>query len=677
MKKIIALLTVIAIITMSFTVFASDVSDKTKEVLSLVKSRIGSTDEYDDFSSDISEYDGTKEYNFHWYADTKVMNLSVLENGIITGYNAYDFNEDEKSKPTVNKKTTAEMLPYAKELLKKFNPDIYSSLVVSCDNKYEDIRNNGYYYDIQRYENGIPVNYSGGSMAISADGSEILSFYISYDPNLTFPESAVLSKEEAKAAFCENFGMILRYFTKYEDDKEIPYLAYTPCGNYNEYISAVTGEVVAPLYPNYDDEGGYGRNEKYAMVEDSAYGMDFSPAELEEIENLKNVISKEEAEKIARANEIINLSAELELNSINLNRSYGEENEYYYFLNFVNNDKDNYRFANVTLDAVTGKILSFYKDRTYDKEDVLTFEEAINISDNAKAVLLPEIGDEYIINEDSENGNFWYTRYINDIEFPNDSVNISVDTVTGEVVEFNYRYSKLDFPSPEGVITEEQACEKLFDSVDYSLTYIPTCSDKSKKQYDTTLLVYCLDKSVSHEIDAFTGEQIKYYEEEIIPEYTDIAGHYGETAITTLRKFGIGFEEEQFRPDDIMTKRDFTSIALSALSWNDGVIIYRDFDYSDTKIRANEYNIEDADNESPVTREDAAVIMIKILGFDEVASLDGIYNCPFADVTEHKGHISILNGLNVVHGDGSGNFNPKTELTRADGAILIYNYLSR
>ncbi len=54
-----------------------------------------------------------------------------------------------------------------------------------------------------------------------------------------------------------------------------------------------------------------------------------------------------------------------------------------------------------------------------------------------------------------------------------------------------------------------------------------------------------------------------------------------------------------------------------------------------------------------------------------------IYKSVFPDVTHNIGYISILAGLGVFNGDEQGMFNPQNKLTRADAAIIIYNYLNR
>ena len=81
--------------------------------------------------------------------------------------------------------------------------------------------------------------------------------------------------------------------------------------------------------------------------------------------------------------------------------------------------------------------------------------------------------------------------------------------------------------------------------------------------------------------------------------------------------------------------------------------------------------------DEPLSRENSAIYLIRIMGIEEVAKLEGIYKSKFSDVEENIGYISILNAMGVFNGDENGNFNPKKNLTRADAMIVIYNYLNR
>ena len=69
-------------------------------------------------------------------------------------------------------------------------------------------------------------------------------------------------------------------------------------------------------------------------------------------------------------------------------------------------------------------------------------------------------------------------------------------------------------------------------------------------------------------------------------------------------------------------------------------------------------------------------MMIDALGVGEYAAYD-IYKQPFADVSENTGYIAILAAMGVVQGDENGNFNPDNDITRAEAAIMVYNYLNR
>ena len=86
---------------------------------------------------------------------------------------------------------------------------------------------------------------------------------------------------------------------------------------------------------------------------------------------------------------------------------------------------------------------------------------------------------------------------------------------------------------------------------------------------------------------------------------------------------------------------------------------------------------DERDDDAEVTREEAAVYMIRAIGAENYAKYNDIYVTPFNDVTENKGYIALLSAMGVLSGDGNGNFNPNREMTRAESIIMIYNYLTK
>ena len=86
---------------------------------------------------------------------------------------------------------------------------------------------------------------------------------------------------------------------------------------------------------------------------------------------------------------------------------------------------------------------------------------------------------------------------------------------------------------------------------------------------------------------------------------------------------------------------------------------------------------DDGEASSPLTREKAAIFMVRAMGGEKYAQIPGIFNSLFPDVKDNVGYISILAGLKVFNGDENGNFNPDKMITRAEAMTAIYNYLTR
>lgn len=678
MKKTLSML-LAASMVLSSTAFAAKTNDM-QTILSDVKARIGNTDKYTDFDSSYSEENGHKTYSFEWSSKDddssfSYMSISVNDSGLITNYSrSADYSE---SNATVNKLSRSDAAKKAKELLDKLNPNFKDKLEITNADSSESLRGNSYNFDIQRVENGIPVYGDGGYLSVSADASEINYFSVNYTEGLSFPSAeGIMDKAAAQKQFAEKIGMELSYKTNYdyETRTRTPYLSYSPKYAFEKYIDAKTGEVVEPEYaamPLYTARAESMANDK------TGGGGGFSEAEIKEIEKIENIITPEQAEKAVRSCNALTLAKDVPLSSIALTKDRFDENSYSYNIDFEKDDI----FSTATVDASNGKITSWSTWGNYDPDakEKYTHETAKKLADNAlKSLIGDEINSgEYRLDEDCDNGYYSYTRYINDIPYDENKITIGVDLVTGEISQFNIRKYNLDFPSPEGILNANQATDALFKHTEYNAAYYPCISSSESKYNDKAELVYVLEEYP--ELDAFSGEP-EIEEPATIPEYTDISGHYSENAVNTLRNFGIGFDSAEFKPDENITQKDFIALIVSALRYNSDIVITDDFDYSyiyNEAIRSGIISKDEKDEQSPVTREKAAVYFINTLGFGEIASFDGIYNCPFNDVSANKGYISILSAMKVLNGSGNGTFNPNGQLTRGAAMVMIYNYLSR
>ena len=101
--------------------------------------------------------------------------------------------------------------------------------------------------------------------------------------------------------------------------------------------------------------------------------------------------------------------------------------------------------------------------------------------------------------------NFTYIRQENGILFPSNTINVSVDNMTGDVTRFYSIWEEdLHFPKPEGIITLEEGQEAFKDGIGLQLVY------KFKYVDDKTVpyLVFTNLTGTNH-IDAKTGEVLK------------------------------------------------------------------------------------------------------------------------------------------------------------------------
>lgn len=659
-----------------FPAFAEE-TDEMKEVLLSIKERISGTDDFKDFETVKREQNGEVTYSFLWQSpnedDESRIRATATSSGIITDYYCMDGTSYYSDTPRLNQISVSEAATRTKNLVDKLNPKISDKLVIVTDGVTQNLYQNSFTFELQRYENGIRVCDNNGSVRVNSDATKIISFYLSYDENLTFPDAAsVMTKEEAQKAYGEKIGMSLEYRADYDyKNKTISAVpVYIPADS-KKYINALTGETEEFFY-NDALTGGGGSLElsKNEAASDASGGL--SAAEETEFENIEGLKSKDELASLVKSNSYIGISDDMTLIYYDTSKAYYED-IYKAALSFVNDSEEDYAYVYVTLNMKTGELISFYKSRSDGKSasEKLSDEEIKKIKDKAVFDLAGEKANEYRYDEKSKK----YIRYVSEIPFRSDSISVEV-AKNGEIDSYSISYTDIEFPSVKGVISAETALNSLFSQVSYEYAY-------AKMNYKDTeaKLIYMLDNS-SVRLDAFTGKLLNddtEYEKASFNGYSDISGHYAEEKIETLAKFGIFFEGTECKPNEPVKQKDFIALLVSTFNSGSSVVLRECESYSSEYVRAKRENIIMPEEENPeevITRESAAKYMIRAMGLEKVASIPNIYACPFADVVNFKGQISILSGLKIVSGDGNGSFYPESVLTRADALVMIYNYLA-
>ena len=547
---------------------------------------------------------------------------------------------------------------------------------------------NTYRFNLQRYENDIPVYNNSGFVTVNQDATKITRYSLNYTNGLAFEVlDNVIDVTDSWNYYYKNAGALLEYRLRNKDKEKEVYLAYIPQLGSDEYIDAKSGEVTPIWYRDYyyfSDTENYavGMNNKEMAALESAR---LSEIELEKIEEVAGLMSAQDAQEAIKNNDILDFEEDLILTSMNLYKDYSGE-RYFYDITYESHMNDVYKSASATLDAKTLEIIrwrarsddyiEYHKNKTE-----IDRAEVENKALTALKALAPKYfldNTEYKLLENVDNTNsVAYTRYVNDIKFSNDYVNVEVNPKNGKVWNFSINYTDVKFPSPDGIISEDEAILKMSEQTEMMLYYFPMSKIEKATKADTAVLGY--KSEYVNEIDASSGLIENYQGESPKLAYTDISNHYAKDEIETLAKFGIGFEGSEFRPDDVITVNEYITLLISTFTNYTPIILKasNDVTYEFKEAQRNGIiKLDEVTPDAPLTRENAAIYMIRVMELEEVAKLP-IYKPLFSDVNENVGYTSILGAMGVFKGDENSLFNPTKNLTRADALILIYNYLAR
>ncbi|MBQ7792861.1 MAG: S-layer homology domain-containing protein, partial [Clostridia bacterium] len=226
----------------------------------------------------------------------------------------------------------------------------------------------------------------------------------------------------------------------------------------------------------------------------------------------------------------------------------------------------------------------------------------------------------------------------------------------------------IEFPAISNAMSEEEMLEIMDEKMEFCLTYLP-----GEKEHR---LAYTFLNASNENFDPFTGKLLNYDGTEVaktyLPEYTDIHGHWAEDIILTLLDNGYYFPENEFAPEQVVTKKEFLQFFK---------MIGNDTDEELNELIAKIEGVESgkSDCNAPLTKEVAAGYLMYRLGYQKVAELDHIFVYPFQDDfdgnSKWKGDISLCAGFGIFHGDGNQNFHPEKQLNRAETASILYHFL--
>lgn len=622
------------------------------------------------------------------------VNVEVDASGNIRSYNQYAYRDKT---PTLSDLTWEEGKAAAGDFLKKIWPAYGGQMREESESFASDTAAGGRYpsdsfdYVYKLYKNNLPVDFITANITVDKHTKAVTSFYRSSgDPaKFTFKDaSGLITAEKASAAYLQNIGMNVEYFTYYDDKNQTPkvFAAYT-LSRLAEYtaIDAKTGEAVKRYQTGdgpYTREAAGGAGSQSVNAAEDMGTPELSEEERSAVDTVSGLLSKADAEKIARG--MPGIPADKKVESSNLYQMYNDKNTYTWDIGFDN--------GFVSLDAKTGEIQSYY---LYDEQGgkgskTITASDAKKIAEaflqqyaskrlgqaqyvnnpayadlkavNANTALLPPVSKDNTYR-------FEYIRLADGVEVNGNNLMITVDAAAGAVTAYRLNWNEnLIFPPVKNILSKEEAFKKIADISGLYPCYILTDEKTATPVYTFGIGAVRIDPVTGVRVD-WNGQP---YRKET-QAYTDIKGHWAETMILFLAQNGyyISSEDGHFHPDQNITQANFFQYVYSPAMYDSLDQLY------DMLIREGILTKEEVNQSAQVTRQEAAKWMARMLGYDKLTQNGDIFKDIAKDPVEesYKGHVAAILGLKIMSLDAGGSFNGTHPLTNAESVAVIYNYL--
>lgn len=643
---------------------------------------------------------GAGYFTLRWYDKDYINSIRVTIdlNDHITNYSSN--NADDYSKGIVQYRKN-ELEDEAFAFVKMLDKDIASQIKLS--DSYYDY--NSYRYIYNRYVNNILVEGNGLSVSVNANTGKVSNYSCNWLYDISFPSTKnTIGIQDAVEQLKSNLNLQLKYFNKYEYDENgkgtiKAYLAYSPNIPYLS-VDAVSKEIYSDNTSwVYTDSNAFEESEK-ASAADSGVGL--SRAEQEKVDELSTFISKEDAIKKITGNKSLYLDENLKSIEATLRTQYDYmKKTYTYEWNIRFTDprpiegEDYYRaFANARVDALTGKIISYYANLPYEqiseeercftdeelqkklvyflKRQIMPYFEASREAETINDDVIIGLDDKKYENRGSQ---FNYIRVNEGIDYGDNYIYGSVDKITGKIYSYGFNWNEdILFESTKNIVSLEQAINTLLSEDNIKLVYEANeinhydLSTIDYNQYVNYNEIYYVDYEMRYIflpelnwnvsaktgklIDASGREKEEYISKSIV--YEDIEDVKENSNILLLADMNVGFEGGFFYPDKIITQKEFITLINQLLYY------YRD----------------EPNKDLPLTKEVMASYMIDMLGFSRVASLDKIFITGYLDESkiseDYVGCVAILKALGIF--EDYPIFEPNHKLTRREAVDYMVRF---
>lgn len=248
----------------------------------------------------------------------------------------------------------------------------------------------------------------------------------------------------------------------------------------------------------------------------------------EEISKISKEGAKDIAKKVLKDYFDVSIDETKYQTNVNFTPDYqvGVNNKNYIWqINWNSHDEEKDVNINVSVDGTTGKAINVdimtnvrgqaagIANITEDQASEIgkNFLNKINPKEFSQCKLVKDDNSNYRLKGDPTTYNFNYCRVVNSIPFLGNYLNVNVDSVTGKIRSYSFRWNNNQLPTQDGIISQEKANQLFKDNLNLDLKYIPYRDDYGySNKTKTTKIAYMPDMSRGVNLDAKEGKMLDY-----------------------------------------------------------------------------------------------------------------------------------------------------------------------
>ncbi len=717
---------------------AADAADqRLTQVTQVVKTTLAVGDEYTDFSGEPNETPLGAQWSLHWSAEDKGLTVEATEGGKVLSLSVWDNENAAPARETFGPAFPAMTRSQARQAAADFLARVFTAgeeAVFDDDGRTDSLNAASHGFRGMIRLNGLSSPLSFYVRVRVSDG-KVTSFWRDDVSQFVGDLPATASSTtaaKAAALLKDTLSLRLEYVLDGEKGKAV--LRYLPEDTHDFYVDAATGELVdlTELREQLVQADAGGANRLYgttaaaeAPEEAKADMAQLTDTELAGIAKLEGVLDKDALDKAVRR------WRELSLGSFQLAEvSYRLEGEdtvrpltaavsaeggealpagakVTAHLTYVKKADDGLSRRRVTVDAKTGALESLWGYNAYlDQPAKLTEADAQAKAEEFLKLLWPgQFGrcERYSATaavKRSDSYGFLFAQKVNGYFYPGNCISVKVSAADGSIMGVSKNFDdQVTFDDAEGIISAEEAVTAWAASYPVELAYLTVpvslnlMGPQAKPLMDAGYSYYSALKP-GYElgqrelwysgVDAKTGRLV--YDvpaggEEAMT-YSDLAGHWAQAAFEELAQYNVGWLGGAADPEGALTQLSCLALLASA----DG----RTFSLTEEEGVEELYSYacrrgliakEERDEAKVLTRGEVVRMLLDSLGYKEIAKLQGIFRCDFADAGSiaeaDLGYAALAQGLGLVHGDDGLNYAADRPATRAEAVVMLWQYMKR